>query len=176
MSAENKLIDNKQMVHIVSEVIVLLGMSFYFSSKNKTLQSHIENLSQRLEEQEDRIQKMENLLNQIPARLNDSLTAMNHNIEKNMEECYRKIEAKQAMDIVENTQKKTRKIVPKAIIKIEQQPKPKKHTTPIITEMQELPKTTQVDFNDISDSELDNEIQDELNELTEDENSLKKQN
>lgn len=54
------LFDNKQMVHIVSEVVVLLGITLYFSSKNKKLMNHIEELAQRLEQQDDRLQSLEN--------------------------------------------------------------------------------------------------------------------
>jgi hypothetical protein len=57
--SEQKQFDNKQLVHIGCEVVALLGVSYYFSSKNKTLQSHIEELCQKLEEQEDKILKLE---------------------------------------------------------------------------------------------------------------------
>jgi hypothetical protein len=53
--------ENKQIIHIASEVVVLCGLTFYFSSKNKKLMGHIEELAQRLEEQEDHIQKLEQL-------------------------------------------------------------------------------------------------------------------
>ena len=43
------------MVHIVSEVVVLVGLAFYFNQKNKKLLAHIEDLAQRVEEQEDQI-------------------------------------------------------------------------------------------------------------------------
>jgi hypothetical protein len=52
-----KILNNKQIIHIVTEVVVLIGIIFYFSSKNRKLLSHIEDLSQRLEEQEDILQK-----------------------------------------------------------------------------------------------------------------------
>lgn len=64
-TAEVKLFDNKQLLHIGAEVVVLLGLTFYFSSKNKKLVEHIENLSQRMEEQEDKIQKLELKLQQL---------------------------------------------------------------------------------------------------------------
>lgn len=57
--SEQKQFDNKQLLHIGCEVVALLGVSYYFSSKNKTLQSHIEELCQKLEEQEDKILKLE---------------------------------------------------------------------------------------------------------------------
>jgi uncharacterized coiled-coil protein SlyX len=67
----SSFLDNKQLVHIASEVVILLGVVFYFSSKNKKLLSHIEELSQRVEEQEDSIQK-----------LNETVQKMNNNMGK----------------------------------------------------------------------------------------------
>lgn len=66
---EKRLFDNKQLIHIASEVVVLIGLTFYFSSKNRKLLTHVEDLAQRLEEQEDKIQKMENTLQQIGQNL-----------------------------------------------------------------------------------------------------------
>lgn len=60
-----KLLDNKQIIHIVSEIVILIALTFYFSSKNKTLMSHIEELAQRLEEQENQIQKQNQLIQQL---------------------------------------------------------------------------------------------------------------
>jgi hypothetical protein len=135
------------MIHIASEVVVLLGMTFYFSSKNKALQGHIENLSQRLEEQEDRIQKLENTMEQfkqIPARLNESMVAMSQNVRECMEKVEAR-EAKQAMSVVERAFK------PKRVMrKPEVKPVPvrTKHTTPMIKEIKEPVKTTQVQFSE----------------------------
>lgn len=55
----NRLLENKQLVHIGTEVVVLLGITMYFSSKNKQLIQHIENLDKRLEEQQQHIQILE---------------------------------------------------------------------------------------------------------------------
>ena len=63
--SKSKILDNKQLIHIASEVVVLTGLTFYFSSKNRTLMGHIEELAQRLEEQEDHIQKLEQALNNL---------------------------------------------------------------------------------------------------------------
>ena len=58
----SKILENKQIIHIATEIVALMGIIFYFSSKNKKLLSHIEDLSQRLEEQEDLIQKHEKMM------------------------------------------------------------------------------------------------------------------
>lgn len=65
MSTTSKLLDNKQLIHIGAEAVVLLGLTFYFSSKNRKLMEHIEELAQRLEDQEDKIQKLESAINNI---------------------------------------------------------------------------------------------------------------
>ena len=67
----SKLLENKQIVHIATEIVVLIGITFYFSSKNKKLLEHIEDLSQRLEEQEDMIQKHEQIINHLVQVINN---------------------------------------------------------------------------------------------------------
>jgi hypothetical protein len=60
-----KLMENKQMIHIASEIVVIIGLTFYFNQKNKKLMSHIEDLSQRIEEQEDLLQKHEQVIRKM---------------------------------------------------------------------------------------------------------------
>ena len=36
-----KMFENKQIIHIVCEIIVIIGIVFYFSQKNKKLTNHI---------------------------------------------------------------------------------------------------------------------------------------
>jgi hypothetical protein len=65
-----KLFENKQQIlHIVTEVIALIALTFYFSQKNKKMMSHIEDLSQRLEEQEEIIQKHDKIIEKLQAQL-----------------------------------------------------------------------------------------------------------
>lgn len=61
----SKLLKNKVAIHIASEVVVLLGLTYYFSSKNRKLLEHIEDLSQRLEEHEEVIQSHTDILNRL---------------------------------------------------------------------------------------------------------------
>ena len=67
----SKLLENKQIVHVATEIVVLIGLTFYFSSKNKKLLDHIEDLSQRLEDQEDMIQKHEQIIKQLVQVINN---------------------------------------------------------------------------------------------------------
>ena len=57
--------ENKQMIHIASEIVVLIGLTFYFNVKNKKLMGHIEDLSQRVEEQQDLLQKHEQVIRKL---------------------------------------------------------------------------------------------------------------
>jgi len=55
----SRILENKQIIHIVCEIIVIIGIVFYFSQKNKKLMNHINDLTQRLEDLEDTVQKQE---------------------------------------------------------------------------------------------------------------------
>ena len=61
----SKLLDNKQIIHIVSEIVIILGITFYFSQKNKKIMNHINDLTQRIEEQEDVLQKHEQMISKL---------------------------------------------------------------------------------------------------------------
>jgi hypothetical protein len=68
----SKIFENKTtLIHIASEIIVIIGISFYFSQKNKKLMGHINDLIQRIEDQEDIIQKHEQLINNLNNAIND---------------------------------------------------------------------------------------------------------
>ena len=72
--------DNKQMIHILSEVVVLVGLTFYFNQKNKKLMAHIEDLAQRMEEQEDLLQKHDQLLKQIVEHISKQQAMARQNV------------------------------------------------------------------------------------------------
>jgi hypothetical protein len=64
------LSENKQLIHVASEIVVLVGLTFYFNQKNKKLMNHIEDLAQRLEEQEDLLQKHEEIIKKLVQAVN----------------------------------------------------------------------------------------------------------
>jgi len=66
--------ENKQMVHIASEVVILVGLTFYFNQQNKKLKGHIEDLAQRVEEQEDLFQKHEQVIRKLVEHINQQPT------------------------------------------------------------------------------------------------------
>lgn len=63
--------ENKQMIHIASEIVALVGLTFYFNQKNKKLLGHIENLAQKIEEQDDLLQKHEHVIKKMLEFIND---------------------------------------------------------------------------------------------------------
>jgi len=65
------LSNNKQlMIHVVSEIAVLAGITFYFTKKNNTLSTRIDELAQRVEEQEDLIQKHDVIIQKLVGYIN----------------------------------------------------------------------------------------------------------
>lgn len=83
----SKILDNKQIIHIASEIIIILGITFYFSQKNKKIMNHINDLSQRLEEQEDVIQKYEQIIGNLSKKIEEHekklLFIQNMNLQNN---------------------------------------------------------------------------------------------
>ena len=54
-------------LHIMAEVIALVGVSYYFFNKNKILMKHIEEIAQRLGEQDEILSKHDAILKKILA-------------------------------------------------------------------------------------------------------------
>ena len=66
----SKLFENKQqIIHIATEIIALIAITFYFSQKNKKLMTHIEDLAQRIEEQEETLQKHDKLIQKMSSTI-----------------------------------------------------------------------------------------------------------
>lgn len=76
----SKLMENKQLVHIASEAIVLIGITFYFNQKHKKLMSYIEDLAQRVEGQEDIIQKHEMTIGKLIETVNNLSVKIDNNM------------------------------------------------------------------------------------------------
>lgn len=169
-----KLLDNKQLVHIVSEIAVIFGVIFYFSSKNKKLSSHIDELAQRLEQQEDIIQKLSEKMNQLESGLQQVARS------DRLEECEKRITniGNALQHVVQEQvfapqgapqgatpkpaaprQVSTPKPVPQGAPQVIQKPvpRPPPKMVPTIIEVVEE-----------NDSDVDDEIQDELAELNKD--------
>lgn len=57
--------ETKQIIHIASEIVVLVALFVYFTQKNKRLSKHIQELAERLEQQEDIIQRHEQVIRKM---------------------------------------------------------------------------------------------------------------
>lgn len=131
----SRLIENKQLVHIGTEIIILIGLSLYFNNKNKKMVSHIDELSKRLEECEKLILKHEDIIKQLVAMFNSRQSPPE--VKQNVFKSKHKVNSKHKQLPIQHP--------------VVQQSKPK--------------ITFQKNENTSSDSDLDDEIAEELKEL-----------
>lgn len=61
----SKILENKQLIHIAAEVVILVSLVYYFNQKHKKLLTIVEDLAQRIEDQEDLIQKHEQIIEKL---------------------------------------------------------------------------------------------------------------
>lgn len=172
MSVKSKILDNKQLIHIGCEVVVLAGLTFYFSSKNRKLMEHIEDLAQRLEEQEDHIQKLEQTVNNLGSLIQNRVipSLQQRTNEKSTPPVItqrsiptpRKAPRKAPRNTTRNT---TRSATHRTPRKAQRKAPLREH--PTIQAPQHPPPPVEHDEPEIEDeeSDLDAEIQEELNEL-----------
>lgn len=69
------LLENKQLMHVAAEVVVLIGIIYYINQKNATCAKNIDKLVQRIEEQEDIIQRHEQLINKLISALESTTSS-----------------------------------------------------------------------------------------------------
>lgn len=128
------IIENKQLLHIGAEFVIIAGISYYFNNKNAKLLETIEVINLRLNQQEEMIQKQEMLIKKLMI----------------------KVEENQSQRSVSIDTKKTAKkqnVTDKKNVSFEEK-------TPIIVRIED-------DEQEETESALDEEIQEELNELNE---------
>ena len=74
----SKVIENKQLLHIVSEVIILIGLSLYFHRKTKRLTDHVNALIKKADEHDEIIQRHEQIIRQLVGILNQKTPMKQH--------------------------------------------------------------------------------------------------
>jgi hypothetical protein len=155
----SKLFENKQIIHIATEIVALIGIIFYFSSKNKKLLEHIEDLSQRLEDQEDLIQKHEQIIRQLVQAVN------------NRGGTHKQLSPKVKKNKVSHPKrtKKELKSSPKPVVNFDDE------VEEIYEPQSKRSAATVEEYSSDDDSDLDAEIADELQELHQ-QDGLKKRN
>lgn len=150
----SKLVENKQLIHIATEIVVIFGITFYLTSKNRKLLEHIEDLSQRLEEQEDLIQKHDQIIKQLVQVIN--------NIPVN--------QPKPVSDVKEipESKKNLKQHIPRKVKFTPRQPDLKEQ------ERKERKEVIEEESESDKESDLDREIAEELADLQNDKQGLKK--
>ena len=153
------MMENKQMIHIVSEIIVLGGLIYYFNQKNKKLLSHIQDLSRKIEEQEGILQKHEEIIIKISEFINQQKNISTPIIKK--------------IPLKENRTKKSEPIK----VSFKQNPSPiKNKITQRVEEISSSEEEEEEEESDL-DAELEEELQElEIEEIEIEKLSLKKKN
>jgi hypothetical protein len=157
----SKLFENKQIIHIATEIVALIGIIFYFSSKNKKLLEHIEDLSQRLEDQEDLIQKHEQIIRQLVQAVNNrggTHKQLSPKLKKN-----KTSHPKRTKKVLQST--------PKPVVNFDDVEEVEEMYEP----QSKRSAATVEEYSSDDDSDLDAEIADELQELQQ-QDGLKKRN
>lgn len=68
----SKILDMKQIIHIATEIVVIVGITVYLTMKQKKMMSHIDNLTKQLQEQEKMIQQHEHVIRQLVVAMNNT--------------------------------------------------------------------------------------------------------
>lgn len=63
--------ENHQIIHVVSEVVLFAGLVFWISKKNSNLTNTIDDLTQRIQEQEEQLKRHEELIKQLITNINN---------------------------------------------------------------------------------------------------------
>jgi len=69
----NMFRDNKEVIRLVIECVVLVGVFYYFNNKISNLSKHIEEISQKLELQDDLIEKQNLTITELSLNLNSKV-------------------------------------------------------------------------------------------------------
>jgi len=139
---------NKQLMHIAGELAVAAGLIFWFSSKTKKLTSHVEELTNRMDEQDEQIQKLQ-----------ASVVSLNNMLSK--------LSRQQQQEVV-RTERKKEKVQPENN-KVKTKPVNPPKTVSFVNKIQPIEEEDE----NATDSDIDDEIRTELQELELD-TSLKK--
>lgn len=125
------IMENTQIIHIVVEIVLMIGLVFYYNAKLKGIVGYIEDLAQQLEEKENRIQKLENTIQQMSVALTQTIQKVSYlAIQQDNREIK---ETKKTKEPKVNKKHTTPKVVPN------QEPKPTATPTPKPAPKPEMP-------------------------------------
>ena len=157
--------ENKQIIHIASEIVAFASLIYYFNQKNKKLLSHIQDLSQKMEEQAELLQKHEEVITKMTVFINQQKI----NSSSSETDSFNKKEQSK------NRKKEPIKVVKSEPIKVSfKEDVPKQNN--IIQRIEEISSESESESESESQSEsdLDLELSEELKELEIEKPSLKK--
>lgn len=167
-----------QMIHVISEVVVLIGFTFYFTSKLNKLSDDLVKTNQVIKSQNDRINYLENMVKYILNKVNKPVkvkTYKNTPVVQNTPDVQNTPEIKEIKETKEIQKEVTRSVVSTPIEIQEIQ-----NNQEEIETFDTVEKTTQeenVEENvkenaSSSEEDLDKELEAELAELKEEEEKL----
>lgn len=73
----SKIFDNRQLLHIVSEIVVLMALTYNISAKFKIVRSYIDDICHRLDEQEEMLTRQNQQIESLTAELKKLYTLFN---------------------------------------------------------------------------------------------------
>lgn len=165
----NTLLEKKEIIHIASEIVVIVGIVYYFNQKNKKLMNHIEDLVQRIEDQEDMLQKHEQIIKSLADNLNRISNSQHTNDQQSV--------AYQRPPAPKNKIKQSPKNQPKTHTKPPLSAPPKQEKSKVhVTFQKPAPQPViEEEYSDgeeiESNSDLDMELAEELGELVSDDDN-----
>ncbi len=154
------------MIHIASEIVVVIGLTFYFNQKNKKLMSHIEDLSQKIEEQEDLLQKHEQIIKKLVESINHYQSEFKH--QQRQSDYYPPPQQVQTKNKKNEKEIKTKSILVKPVLSKSEPKVSFKEDNPRKLNPPQPPKEEkeeEEEEEEEEDSDLDAELSEELKEL-----------
>ena len=151
------IFQNKQVIHIIGEVIVLSSVVIYFHFKTKKLNDHILEIVKKLQEQDEIIQKHDILLKQLVTKNVQHFQNIPPRFETDKSpEVQTNVEMKPQAQVHFQVQSKTKKQAPKV------------ETKPVVLNLDTtINEVNEEVIDETDEEELDNEIARELEELDE---------
>jgi len=157
-------LDTKQILHIVTELIVIVGISIYFVNKNKQLSDHIEELELKIKQQEEILQNHDTLILKIMNTVNVMNSQPQFVQQHVQQQVQPQLKTKLPKNI--NSSKKVVMIIPP------QQPPPQKQP---LRKVEEIIEEEENEFDDAGvhnevdeeEEDLDEELLEELKDLEE---------
>jgi hypothetical protein len=155
-------LDTKQILHIVTELIVIVGISIYFVNKNKQLSDHIEELELKIKQQEEILQNHDTLILKIMNTVN-VMNSQPQFVQQHVQQQHVQPQLKTKLPKNINSSKKVVMIIPP------QQSPPQKQPLRKVEEIiEEEEEEEENEFDDHNEEEdLDDELLEELKDLEE---------